>query len=267
MISKLAVTYIDILGFREKISSTPLPDLASKYEKVIKNVRLLNSPFRTIVDSNPSLFSNLEKGQDWCIQKIFSDSIILFALDESEESFLKLAVYSWRITQVLIAEGMLPRGAISFGEIYINTSSDIFLGSALTEAYELEQKQNWIGISLTSTAYHHYKKVIETVASPSSGKPSFLTHYPVPMKPNNHPVDHVVINWRWNLIVEKGIRSLLPSSKDISVKAKTDNTINYLKHIVQSGSLYPTDSSKTPVELRTFYIGDSEPPFSHGDDL
>ncbi|MGQ0518579.1 hypothetical protein ACT453_55425, partial [Bacillus sp. D-CC] len=81
------------------------------------------------------------------IKNVFSDSIILVSEDDNRESVLKLLVYTWRLTQMFMGMGMPVRGGISFGEFYINENSNVFLGEALTNAYLLESKQQWAGVS------------------------------------------------------------------------------------------------------------------------
>jgi hypothetical protein len=245
-------------------------------------IRGLNRP---LVSSSgmPSLFPTAKPEDRWCIQHVFSDSIMLFALDESDESFLKLVVYSWRVVQALLATGMHPRGAIAFGEMHVNETANIFLGKALAEAYELEQIQDWVGVALAPSACARYAEIVDGVASPKNGQPSFLVRQMVLLKRTERSFlgrllklfpftrykkqSLVVINWRWNLVAKYGSRSLLPQSSVPSVRQKTANTVEYLERIVASGALYPIQQEQVPVELRTFYIGDTEPPFPHGDAL
>lgn len=282
MAPQRAVAFIDVLGFREKLHSLPLDELAASYGAAVAMIDALNrSPGPSA--GMPSLFPGAPSDDRWCIRYTFSDSIMLFAFDESDESFLKLIVYSWRVVQALLATGMHPRGAIAFGEMHVDEASNIFLGKALAEAYELEQIQEWVGVALAPSVSARYRHIVEAIASPPNGQPSFLTRQLVPLKTRDsgwfawllrtfritrHKRQSlVVINWRWNLVVKKGSRSLLPKSSMPSVRKKTENTIKYLEQVVATGALYPVQQDKTPIELRTFYVGDSEPPFPHGDSL
>lgn len=264
MVSIRAVAFIDILGFRDKLYSLGTSRLAEEYENVMMQISALNHPKADLSDNIPTLFSHLKKNDEYCIQHIFSDSIICIAHDESEMSFLQLLVYTWRITQGLLAFKMHPRGAIAFGEMYANRKSNIFLGKALTEAYELERQQDWIGIALSESTSKHYDDLI-SILSPDSN-PTILYRYDVPMKENIRKTLHA-INWRWNLVVKDGTESLLPVSSDKSVIKKNNNTIEFVKKIVEGGKLYVSNQEKLPAELRTFWIGDTEPPFKHGDNL
>ena len=75
------------------------------------------------------------------------------------------------------------------------------------------------------------------------------------------------INWRFNLIVEDGTRSLMPYSLDIDVIKKIHNTLRYAEKVIQSGEVYISDQSAAPIEVRSFSCGSKFPPFPHGDDL
>jgi hypothetical protein len=283
MATQRAVAFLDVLGFRDKIYTMPLDALAFNYERVIRQIRWINQQqFLGAAPGLPSLFPNANSNDRPCIQHPFSDSIILIALGDDDESLLKLLVYTWRLTQLLLAFGMHPRGAITFGEMHVNESESIFLGKALTKAYALEQRQDWIGVALDRSVEARYGHIVNAYASPASRYP-FLVRHAVPLKRTDRkrkPSQDsrrkssryerrslIVINWRWNLVAKAGTRALLPASPKRDVRVKVAHTVTYLKKIVASGALYPTNENQVPVELRMFYAGDSEPPFRHGDEL
>jgi hypothetical protein len=282
MPAQRAVAFVDVLGFRAKIFTVPLDKLATDYERAIAQIRALNQPL-VPAPGEVHLFPTEAPSDRWCIQYIFSDSIILIALGDDDRNTLKLLVYVWRLTQALLAFGMHPRGAIAFGEMHVNEPQGVFLGKALTEAYLLEQRQDWIGVALDPSIERRYAHLVNAIASPANGQPSFLARHMVPLKRSRprflapalrllpllsyERQSLVVINWRWNFVAKAGTRALLPASERRTVRAKVANTIAYLKRIVSSGRLYPTDQARVPVELRTFWVGDEEPPFRHGDDL
>jgi hypothetical protein len=90
--------------------------------------------------------------------------------------------------------------------------------------------------------------------------------YPVPMKDNTSQFMRT-LNWRFNLIVEKGTRSLFVNDGPADVMQKVENTLKYAESVVRSGRVYVEDQSNLPVELRSMWIGATELPFRHGDDL
>jgi|WetSurSiteA1Bulk_404760.scaffolds.fasta_scaffold19105_3 hypothetical protein len=91
-----AVAFLDILGFKDLISKNSADKVAKKYIRVIDSIKAFNKDL--LPDSQePSLFSSQAKDKKWCITKIFSDSVILTAHDDKEESCLRLLIYVWRL--------------------------------------------------------------------------------------------------------------------------------------------------------------------------
>jgi hypothetical protein len=260
------VAFLDILGFRTKLYNTPLLELANDYERRILESQFMNRPFDSTRDI-PTLFKDHPDNAPWCAQYVFSDSIILVSHDEDIMDCMKLIVYAWRLAQHFIASRTPLRGGIAYGELYANPKLSVFLGKALAKAYELENCQNWIGIAIDTSVMERFPTVFETIDKDEhSILNDLLFEYPVPFK-DGTTKQLRTLNWRWNLIVEKGTRSLFSDSQDLKIAEKTRNTLKYAEVFVQRGKLYVKDQSNLPVELRSFYIGAKEPPFEHGDDL
>jgi hypothetical protein len=258
------VAFLDILGFGEMVNETPINELSKKYEYLIDTLEHLIRPLFATND-HPTLFPDHPTHSPWCIKNIFSDSIILISLDESLMSCLKLLIYSWRLTQVCLSARMPVRGAITFGEIYINQNKNITLGKALTRAYKLEKKQQWIGVSLDENMENLLPELFHQIRDIPILSDIFL-RYEVPFKEDKRKLLHT-LNWRWNMIVESGTRSLFSDSNDKNIKEKVSNTLDYAKTVVDSGQIHVKDEDNLPIELRSFWVGNSEPPFKHGDDL
>lgn len=258
-----AVAFLDILGFRDLLSKNSADQIAEKYSRVINMAQSFNMALYS--DSKePRLFTSNPKDDRWCITKIFSDSIILVAHDGKEESCLRLLIYVWRLLQAFLSTQMPFRGGIAFDEIFVDEAKEIFLGRALTKAHELEGSQEWIGAAIHEDLEKAYPKIFNDTISPYL-KNIFLK-YPVPFKGGGIKILHT-INWRFNLIVEDGTRSLMPYSLDRSVINKVQNTLKYAEKVVQSGEVYIASPSTAPIEVRSFFYGSKFPPFLHGDDL
>ena len=258
------VAFLDILGFKQKIRETPIEELASKYESLIDTAEALNRPSLP-GRSLPSLFPDHKKNLPWCIKNIFSDSIILISHDNTQLSAMKLLVYTWRLTQVFIAYKMPLRGAITCGELYTNPQKNITLGKALTTAYEIENKQQWIGTVIDNDMKERMPELFQNITNISILSDIFF-EYDVPLKDGSTKKFHT-LNWRWNMIVKDGTRSLFSGSKDVRVSEKINNTLAYAKSIVDSKRVYVQNQDQLPVELRSFWVGNQQPPFAHGDDL
>lgn len=259
------VAFLDVLGFKQMINETPIEELANKYENLIDTAEALNRPSLSDDQSLPRLFPNHKRNMPWCIKNIFSDSIILISYDNTQLSAMKLLVYAWRLTQVFIAFKMPLKGAITYGELYTNPQKNITLGKALTCAYELEMKQQWIGVIIDN----NMKKYMTDLFYDIKNTPildDIFWEYDVPFKDGSTKKFHT-LNWRWNMIVKDGTRSLFSGSDDTGVSEKINNTLAYAKSIVDSKRVYVQNQDQLPVELRSFWVGDQQPPFKHGDDL
>lgn len=264
-VGKRAVAFLDILGFKQMLDSMPLEELSKKYETVIQTTEILNKDLTRKEGEFPSLFPNHPQGARWCIKNVFSDSIILVSEDDNRESVLKLLVYTWRLTQMFMGMGMPVRGGISFGEFYINENSNVFLGEALTNAYLLESKQQWAGVSIDNSLFDGFPELKECFNNPTDIMSLVFPKYLVPLKGGEKETYHVV-NWRLNLVSEKGTKAFFKDSENADANEKIKNTLEFARHIKDGGQVYAYGEG-VPIELRTFYFGNQEPPFKHGDEF
>ncbi|KQU22389.1 hypothetical protein ASG61_23070 [Bacillus sp. Leaf75] len=264
-VSKRAVAFLDILGFKNMLLTTPLDELSAKYENLAEIANLMNRPLSSNSQETPSLFPNHLPNQRWCYKNIFSDSIILVSEDESEESVTKLLIYCWKLMQAAISLKMPFRGGIAYDDFYINEESNIFLGKALTDAYALETKQQWIGVSIDDGLINAFPNLSDAFKREGSLVSLLFPRYLVPYK-NGEKVEHHVLNWRINFVSKEGTKALLGSSSNADAQQKIDNTLEFAKSVVQSEKVYLNDEA-VPVELRAFYVGDTPPPFPHGDEF
>lgn len=263
--NRRTVAFLDILGFRQAVMNTPLSELADKYERRIAEADGMLHPSGQ-ESGESSLFPDHPPHTLWCQQFIFSDSIILVSTDDQATSALKLLIHTWRLSQAFIAFKMPLRGGIAFGDLYSNPLRNICLGRALTAAYDLERSQAWIGVAIDQTVENAFPEIFSTENTSRGLLDDIFLRYQVPMKDGTSQ-DFRTLNWRFNLIVEKGTRSLFVESGPPDVMQKVANALKYAEVVVNSGRVYIADQSKLPVELRSTWIGGKEPPFEHGDNL
>jgi hypothetical protein len=243
---------------------TPLVELASQYEKAIASVDATNQ--RLAYPANrPALLANHAVGQPWAHRHIFSDSIILVALDETDDSCLKLMLYARHLVQALLGSRLAVRGAVSAGELHYNPAGNAVLGKALTEAYEIEQDQDWVGVAISDTVWEAYPELARAVANPEGALNYYFLDYPVPLKSGHRRMR--ILNWRFNLVVDIGTGRLLANTGLDAAPSKHANTIAYLKHLRSIGALYFGPDCVPPAECNTVWIGAKAPPFEHGDEL
>ena len=242
-----------------------LSELVKKYNYMLQVIDWMNR--KQFDDSTvPTLFPNRTPDQPLCSRYIFSDSIILISHGEDYMSALKVLIYARQVLQTFLSFKWPIRGGISFGEIYEDVNNNLVIGEALTAAYELEKEQNWIGVAIDKSAELEFPELFSGKKYESGLLKDIFLKYPVPIKNAASRVMHT-LNWRFNLIVENGTRSLFSNTNSEHIQTKVNNTLEYSRQIVESERIYVEDQSKLVVELRSFFVGSSEPPFAHGDDL
>jgi hypothetical protein len=135
--------YLDILGFKELIKERTPEDIYNIIDKCLaesyEEVRFTD------------LFSTL----------YFSDTIIFYQTSEMSifSAFFVITGIARGIYTKLLTEGIPVRGAISFGEFIVKLDSEgrnsIYFGDALIDAFDLEKKDEWVGIVISSLAYNN----------------------------------------------------------------------------------------------------------------
>lgn len=129
---KAVVTFIDLLGFSDLVSSTNMsPD---DIFKILKKFRYDSKKYQSDgEDTNPRVF-------------LFSDSIIrIRPSDGKENSEYPYGLFFYEILEllqiqaILADKGIFLRGGIAYGDIYYD--EETVFGPALIKAYKLESKK------------------------------------------------------------------------------------------------------------------------------
>ena len=163
------VAYCDILGFKDRIEEFE-GQVGTGYLNVF-----VENYFKKIIDE-------LERQHQYDPNKVFStwfsDSFLFFTRDDSEDSFSSINISFRNFCQSIISKKWPIRAAIGFGQLYADVSKNLFLGSAIINAYKYveKKKQNWIGSIITPEANN---RLNELGIDLSHWKNEF-TEYPVP---------------------------------------------------------------------------------------
>ena len=178
-----------------------------------------------------------------------------------------MLVVALRVMQALIGSGFPVRAGVSFGEMFVDVPRAIFLGPALTTAYACEQGQDWVGGLIDDAVSEALPELFDGSAA-NALLNALFPMYSVPLK-SGGVRECRTLNWRWNLIVKNGIRSLFRETSDPAVARKIANALGYARWVRSTGVAYPVDPSLVPVEVQSVFVGDGPPPpsFMHGDEL
>lgn len=144
------VAYIDILGGKNKIYSdanfSTLNNVRALYNEIVEQIDLNKSYNTRYIDIN-----------------IFSDNILISskAHVETPKIIKRTIVHFFKIIQEIqynaLARGILLRGGIDYGKLYIDTN--FVWGEALINAYELEQKAIFPRIILSQNAQDFLQRI------------------------------------------------------------------------------------------------------------
>lgn len=245
---KRAVAYFDILGFKAKIINTPLDKLSAKYDRIIQQT-----------DGEFTLEDSQFIRREVCYRYVFSDSIFLVAKEDTEESFIDMLSYAWRMMQFFLVSGFALRGAVTYGYIYANIDYNVFVGKAIVDAVVLEGQQDWCGAVVDKPVIERYYHIFEREDIQGAIMRCLLPIHDVAFK-NGERKDYHVINWRMNLASEIGIKALFKNEDhDESAQRKIDNALRFSKEVFESG-LYKFNDEVIPIRYRVLIVGEKTPP-------
>lgn len=225
------VALLDILGFRDLVKNNDLEKVAQTYQKA-------RSDFESNIQHINALLQN-----DSVSFRIFSDTFLIYTSEVSDESFLALLA-ALDFLFIAANENNLPiRGATAVGELIV--SNGIEIGIPIVEAYENEQKQDWIGCWITPSC-------IDRISDKESHlNEKSIVEYEIPLK-DGKILKNYAFNWvksipniirsrlRQNIDVfkpdevKKEIKFFRNKSTINAVKRKHENTEKFVDYVLTS---------------------------------
>lgn len=180
---------MDVLGFRNLLQSRDLRDI----------IRILRS-----VDSTANLGATKGIGDQRrlppLLKMMFSDSILLAAEGDTPRDLESIVDGVECFLRQCIQVGIGIRGAIVKGQLFVSHGEPeapaMFLGNAMTRAYELETAQKWCGAIVD----------METICSPNEAEllaeltgRGLLRNYDVPWSEGKFH-RYLAVNWAKNAL-------------------------------------------------------------------
>lgn len=149
------VAFLDIMGFKRLVASTPAGDLYRLMRKFQDEANQADQTARAIVPGevsgaaialvSPS--SRLLRTNSLLRNIQFSDALIVISRDASDAASLAIRLASIRIFLASLGDGIALRGAIAQGPVTADFRRSIFFGQPIVDAYLLEEEQKWFGIA------------------------------------------------------------------------------------------------------------------------
>lgn len=174
------VTLLDIIGFRALIGNKSLSEAALLMRDLQQKLSHLQKPA-------PS--GTLARV--WKI--LYSDSILLYVEDESPSGLLSLIRETAQLIGVALGSGILLRGSLVRGDLYVSADQRVFLGESVVRAYDLEQGQKSAGALLDPLTVIRATDARFTMEE--ARRKDLVRRANVPWRTNPSPRPHWVVNW------------------------------------------------------------------------
>lgn len=217
------VTFLDILGFAEMVKAKELAEMQRLLHLAIQSIQIakwggIHKGVPSLNEKPPLVFS-------------FSDTFVLASRDSSDSALASYVVTSALLTQYLFAQTLPVRGAMTFGEADFIAGTDHMLGKGIVKAAELEKQQNWFGVLVDLPSM---PAGVQKIFEAAEFAPLFA-RWDVPTKGGGVLSNALVVNWRNNLVVEGGTKSLFAKPPDDAARNKIENTLKFAKHMRETG--------------------------------
>lgn len=161
-IQKRFVVFLDIMGFKDRVARNTPENLYAELTEFNKDItNIINSSKEVDSDSLSQNIGTSEASlnissvpKDKIMLAQFSDSIVLFSTDNSQESLLAISNVAIQImASAVMRDKPIPlKGALAEGNITCDPPKQLFFGQALIDAYLLEENVQYYGIVVHHSA-------------------------------------------------------------------------------------------------------------------
>ena len=182
---------VDLLGFSTVVMTEgPAGALAMvrRFQRLTRSiVRELNAQ-RTA--------HGLDRGRRSKI-RVFSDLVLVHSEGDSHDDCMDMLELSSKLFRLGCQQGLLPRGAMAWGEMVIGSS--VTVGQPLVEAHRLEADQEWAGIALCDSmeVWNQEEGLTGDRRASILGvaeERSWLVRWPIPNKAGGL-AERLAVNW------------------------------------------------------------------------
>lgn len=218
--NKRFIAFLDIMGFKELVNNTPHENIYNDLKKLIEGINSIKDAINDI-GLPEKRYCHLESAT-------FSDSIILTSNDDSKDSFISISFVVSSIMAKAFSLGIPLKGALSVGELTIDTKNSIYFGKPLIKAYLLQEDLKIYGLILDDSVE----------ALKYSSIDDYYTIYKTPFKTGK--ISHYMLNWYSSGWYKPGTRKD-PKDMYLTVsgtpRVYVDNTIDYINWFINNEEL------------------------------
>lgn len=125
-----------------------------------------------------------EKNKNVLFTTTFSDSIVIFSKDNSDDSEIAMMIAMSYMFERAMSNGIPLKGALSFGRMSVDKEKQIFFGQPLIDAYLLQEDLFYYGITIHNSAEQKLSRLSDK---------QYFKDLSTPLKSGN--IFHYNLNW------------------------------------------------------------------------
>lgn len=118
-------------------------------------------------------------------EKFFSDSIILFTPNDTNEDLLAILISASQLFANALKLCIPLRGGIAHGRFCVDSENELFMGESLVRAHSIGENAQWSGITVDKTIAERVKNTILK---------NYVVDWQLPLK-NGSEISQKVLNW------------------------------------------------------------------------
>lgn len=182
--AKRFIVFLDIMGFKDLVARNSHKTVFEIMQEFSKGKRLVDF-----------VYSDDQNGDSEVITVTFSDSVMLFSIDDSIDSLINILNAAKHIFTHAMKLNIPMKGAIAFGEISADKNSQIYFGQPLIDAYLLQEEVYYYGIVA------HFSIDEYLIKNPDANNDNSFIEIATPLK--SGLIVHYNVDWFSNLEHEK----------------------------------------------------------------
>jgi len=251
------IALFDVLGFKRLVRAKALPEMVATMSKVHTCLRASvafakDGPDLRGLSGDAYLAAHAESAELKFPSLGFSDSFLMYSPTETDHDFHHIVLAANKFVCLALLGGLLVRGAVTKGDLHVSDDSSLFVGEGLVRAYELEQRQDWLGGILdpdrieVPDVYDPMRNICESYDILAERR--YILMYDVPMKAGSASSRCWCLGWPAFIermpegeLIEFLAKEQLPTSD--SATRKHANTVEFFR--------YHRVISKEPLDYTT----------------
>lgn len=245
---KTYLAYFDLLGFKDFIEHNGFSDQGKGIRTIIRDIK------------NALSDGTLQKAQDRSVPDFtktsiqvlnFSDTIIFWTKDDSEQSLNEILQVAYKYNQSSTIYSFPARGALTFGEIRFLKESiknniggafylDSIVGKGLVDSYLLAESTEWSGAIIDSSVVN---KISNFGKIPHEFLKSYAKTHQIPFKNEMYqnrfafklcvePINNRTF-LNYSKRIEENFSNYNKRVESVEVQRKLTNTIDFLRTAIK----------------------------------